>query len=211
MLIIKIKYYIIENGLQNKGFMYQGDIMEKEILNMEEAAEFFSVSVKTFIKILKEEKVPGRKIGREWRFSRTALIEWLSSGSSMDYSESDTNTKDYYDRVAHDWEKIREGFYDESIAETMLQKCNIQKSFRVLDLGCGDGYLTRAVAPLSDTVIGVDISEEMIKELKLQSEKANIKNIIAIKSDGRNLHSLDDEEVDFICSNMYLHNLEETN
>ena len=54
--------------------------VDKEILNMEEAAELFNVSVKTFIKLLKEEKVPGRKIGREWRFSRSALVNWLSSG-----------------------------------------------------------------------------------------------------------------------------------
>ncbi len=38
--------------------------LDKEILTMEDAAEFFGVSVKTFIKLLKEEKVPGRKIGR---------------------------------------------------------------------------------------------------------------------------------------------------
>ena len=66
--------------------------MEKEILTMEEAAERFSVSIKTFIKLLKEEKVPGRKIGREWRFSRKALIDWLSSGDSQVYSSSEGDT-----------------------------------------------------------------------------------------------------------------------
>jgi predicted HTH domain antitoxin len=34
--------------------------MEKEILNMEEAANLFGVSIKTFIKLLKEENVPAR-------------------------------------------------------------------------------------------------------------------------------------------------------
>ncbi|NLO40177.1 MAG: helix-turn-helix domain-containing protein, partial [Ruminiclostridium sp.] len=37
---------------------------------MEEAAELFGVSIKTFIKLLREENVPARKIGREWRFSK---------------------------------------------------------------------------------------------------------------------------------------------
>ena len=58
----------------------------KEILNMQEVCELLSVSEKTLIKLLKEENIPARKIGREWRFSKTAIIQWLGSGDSMDYS-----------------------------------------------------------------------------------------------------------------------------
>lgn len=58
----------------------------KEILNMQEVCELLSVSEKTMIKLLKEENIPARKIGREWRFSKTAIIQWLGSGDSMDYS-----------------------------------------------------------------------------------------------------------------------------
>ena len=83
--------------------------MEKEILNMEEAAELFNVSIKTFIKLLKEEKVPARKIGREWRFSRQALIQWLSSGDSQQYSSSESEAKEFFDSVAPEWSKLRAG------------------------------------------------------------------------------------------------------
>lgn len=58
----------------------------KEILNMQEVCELLSVSEKTMIKLLKEETIPARKIGREWRFSRTAIIEWIGNGNSIDYS-----------------------------------------------------------------------------------------------------------------------------
>lgn len=59
--------------------------MADDILNLEEAMEFLKVSEKTLIKLLREEHIPARKIGREWRFSREALLRWLASGDSIDY------------------------------------------------------------------------------------------------------------------------------
>lgn len=59
--------------------------MDDSILNIEQAVEFLGVSEKTLIKLLREEHVPARKIGREWRFSKEALIGWLASGDSCEY------------------------------------------------------------------------------------------------------------------------------
>jgi len=55
---------------------------QREILNIEQAAELLGVSVKTFNKVLHSECIPGRKIGREWKFSRRALIDWIGGGRS---------------------------------------------------------------------------------------------------------------------------------
>jgi|LAHS01.1.fsa_nt_gb excisionase family DNA binding protein len=59
--------------------------MTDDILNVEQAVEFLGVSEKTLIKLLREEHIPARKIGREWRFSREAIMRWISSGDSLDY------------------------------------------------------------------------------------------------------------------------------
>lgn len=59
--------------------------MNDDILNLEQATEVLGVSEKTLIKLLREEHIPARKIGREWRFSRSALISWLAQGDSLDY------------------------------------------------------------------------------------------------------------------------------
>lgn len=59
--------------------------MNDDILNLEQAVEVLGVSEKTLIKLLREEHVPARKIGREWRFSREALTGWLAQGDSLDY------------------------------------------------------------------------------------------------------------------------------
>lgn len=62
---------------------------EREILNIEEAAQLLGVSVKTFNKVLHAEDLPARKVGREWKFSRRALIDWVGSGHSHEfYKES---------------------------------------------------------------------------------------------------------------------------
>ena len=60
---------------------------DQEILNIDDAAAFLGVSVKTFSKVLREEDVPGRKVGREWKFSRRALIAWIGSTSTREYLE----------------------------------------------------------------------------------------------------------------------------
>jgi excisionase family DNA binding protein len=60
----------------------------KEILNMEEASQFLGVSIKTFHKVLREGDIPGRKVGREWKFSRQALIQWVGSAKARDFQSN---------------------------------------------------------------------------------------------------------------------------
>lgn len=59
--------------------------MDNDVLNLEQSIEFFGVSERTMIKLLREERIPARKIGREWRFSKTALLRWLGEGDSVNY------------------------------------------------------------------------------------------------------------------------------
>jgi excisionase family DNA binding protein len=66
---------------------------DREILNIDGAAAFLGVSVKTFSKVLREGDVPGRKVGREWKFSRRALVDWIGdarSGSFLEAGDGDS-------------------------------------------------------------------------------------------------------------------------
>lgn len=65
---------------------------DREILNIDEAAALLGVSVKTFSKVLRHGDVPGRKVGREWKFSRQALIDWIGQSKSRHFMESDGAT-----------------------------------------------------------------------------------------------------------------------
>ena len=65
---------------------------DPEIMNIEEAAALLGVSIKTFNKVLHSESIPARKVGREWKFSRAALIEWVGSGSSVEFYRETSST-----------------------------------------------------------------------------------------------------------------------
>lgn len=58
-----------------------------DVIDSDGACNLLGVSIKTFQKLLREESIPARKIGREWRFSRKAIIDWIGSGKSKDYKD----------------------------------------------------------------------------------------------------------------------------
>ena len=64
---------------------------EQEILNIDGAAALLGVSIKTFSKVLREGDVPGRKVGREWKFSRRALIDWIGQSRSRNFLDQTDN------------------------------------------------------------------------------------------------------------------------
>jgi excisionase family DNA binding protein len=76
-------------------------VTERDILTIDEAAELLGVSIKTFNKVLHQENIPARKIGREWKFSRRALIDWVGTGRSQDFYRENTDGRD---EDAHDVE-----------------------------------------------------------------------------------------------------------
>ena len=50
-----------------------------EIMNAAQAAEFLQIEESGVIELAEARKLPGRKLGSAWRFSRAALVAWLST------------------------------------------------------------------------------------------------------------------------------------
>jgi excisionase family DNA binding protein len=50
-----------------------------EVMNTEQAAEFLQIEEAVVLKLATAGKLPGRKLGDAWRFSRAALVTWLST------------------------------------------------------------------------------------------------------------------------------------
>ncbi len=48
--------------------------MKKEILNLVEACDLLQIRKRTMYQLLKENKIPGVKIGGQWRFRRQDLL-----------------------------------------------------------------------------------------------------------------------------------------
>lgn len=58
------------------------EALAREILNVGQAAEYLGFHADTVREKARLGEIPGRKVGREWRFSRTALLEWLREGET---------------------------------------------------------------------------------------------------------------------------------
>jgi excisionase family DNA binding protein len=54
--------------------------MAKEILDVAAAARYLRITRATLYKLAKEKKVPGLKIGGQWRFSKDRLDELFQEG-----------------------------------------------------------------------------------------------------------------------------------
>ena len=50
-----------------------------EIMNAEQAGQFLQIDEAIVTELAEADKLPGRKLGAVWRFSRAALVAWLST------------------------------------------------------------------------------------------------------------------------------------
>ncbi len=49
-----------------------------EVLNAEQAGQLLQIAESVVIELAEAGKLPGRKLGTAWRFSRAALVAWLA-------------------------------------------------------------------------------------------------------------------------------------
>jgi excisionase family DNA binding protein len=56
--------------------------MTAEVLTAKEAAEFLRVSENTVKAKARAGQLPGAKVGKEWRFRKADLDEWLARGGT---------------------------------------------------------------------------------------------------------------------------------
>ena len=179
---------------------------EKEVLNLDEASMLFQLSTKTLLKMLRDEAIPARKIGREWRFSRTALMEWLASGNSLDYAAAEAGVKEYFDQLAPEYDETRVKCYGSALRDILLEKAPVAESAVVADIGTGTGYLAKALARKASHVYAVDVSPEMLAVARREMAKESLGNVEFIEGDANEL-PLADAAVDMVFANMLLHHI----
>ena len=49
-----------------------------EVMNAEQAGEFLQINEAVVVELAEAGQLPGRKLGSVWRFSRAALVAWLT-------------------------------------------------------------------------------------------------------------------------------------
>jgi len=62
---------------------------EVPVLTVGEAAEYLRIPKSSLYKLAKERKIPCQKVGRHWRFHRSAIDKWLSASGTGLGADSD--------------------------------------------------------------------------------------------------------------------------
>ena len=55
-----------------------------DVLNVEEVAEYLRIPRSSVYKLAKNRRIPSQKAGRQWRFSRKAIDDWLAASGRSD-------------------------------------------------------------------------------------------------------------------------------
>lgn len=50
---------------------------DDDVMTIKEASSFLKIGTTTIYNLARKKKIPARKIGREWRFLKSEIIEWM--------------------------------------------------------------------------------------------------------------------------------------
>jgi ubiquinone/menaquinone biosynthesis C-methylase UbiE len=110
--------------------------------------------------------------------------------------------RDYFDRVADDWDSIRAGYFTEALRDSAIARAYLRPEMEVADVGCGAGFIAAGLAPIVHRVHALDGSQAMLDVARRNLAAYN--NVDYQLTDGSIL-PLPDASVDAAFANMVLH------
>ena len=54
-----------------------------DVLTLDEAGQLLKLPADAVRSRAEEGELPGRRFGKEWRFARTAILDWLAEGETQ--------------------------------------------------------------------------------------------------------------------------------
>jgi ubiquinone/menaquinone biosynthesis C-methylase UbiE len=116
-----------------------------------------------------------------------------------------SDTKEYFDKVADQWDTMRRQFFGEGVRRAAIAAAEVKPGMIVADVGTGTGFLAEAAVNAGARVIGIDISDGMLAQV---SSRLASRNFEARLGDTAAL-PLADGEADAVLGNMVLHHAED--
>lgn len=87
----------------------------------------------------------------------------------------------YFDSVASEYNENRtksiHGYFARKETKIIMEFLDVKKGENILDAGCGPGLHCKKIKDLGGIPYGIDISKNMIKNLRKKKIKGNIENI----------------------------------
>jgi SAM-dependent methyltransferase len=87
-----------------------------------------------------------------------------------------SRSRNYFETVAGDWERIRRSYFDDRVASLAIEKI-LPRNLVLADVGCGTGSLTFELARFARKVIGVDLSQEMLRRARELAKEKRLANV----------------------------------
>jgi len=97
-----------------------------------------------------------------------------------------------------DFTKLAETMRESGAA--LVDKLDVKKGLKVLDLGCGDGTTAIPAAKLGADVLGVDIASNLVEAGNKRVKAEGLSNITFQEGDATDLHELGDQQFDLVVS-----------
>ena len=115
-------------------------------------------------------------------------------------------SKPYFDRVASDWDRLRESFFSDAVRGKAYAKAGLVAGQSAADLGAGTGYITEGLLARGLHVIAIDQSPEMLEAMR---KKFGAAALVEYRLGDASKLPIDDASVRYAFANMYLHHVED--
>lgn len=112
-------------------------------------------------------------------------------------------SRSYFESVAGDWERIRKRYFDDRVTSLAIEKL-LPRDLVLADVGCGTGTLTFELARFAQKVVGVDLSQEMLRRAQDGAQARQLRNVEFRRGDALKL-PLKSRSVDAAFCVMVLH------
>lgn len=116
------------------------------------------------------------------------------------------SSKQYFEKVAHEWDHMRNSFFHENVRDRAIQEAHIERGSVVADIGAGSGFITEGLVDMPVKIIAIDQSPNMIDVMK--SKFHTYENIDYRVGESEDL-PVKENEVNHVFANMFLHHVDD--
>lgn len=92
-----------------------------------------------------------------------------------------------FGKQAGAFEDLKLSLKREKYIQWILDSLPLAPDTSVIDVACGTGIMARAIAPHVSSVVGIDITREMLDSARQQAAERNLSNIEFVECDARNI------------------------
>ncbi len=113
-------------------------------------------------------------------------------------------SKKYFDKVANQWDTMREVFFSEVVREKAFTVAHIEPGKVAADIGAGTGFMTEGLVKRGLKVIAVDQSGAMLEEM---AKKFQGTDAVRYRVGEAEALPIEDGSTDYVFANMFLHHV----